>query len=103
MQAVGSLCRRFGGVVKPVLITQQTGVGRVPVNYFASAAVDTGAKEHIQKLVNTHKVVVFMKGTPTAPQCGFSKAVMEVLRMHGVSDFSTHNVLEDEKLRQGKL
>merc|ERR1712242_439916 len=51
-------------------------------------------------LVKNSKVVVFMKGVPTAPQCGFSNAVVQILRMHDVS-FESHNVLADEDIRQG--
>lgn len=42
-----------------------------------------------------------MKGTKERPQCGFSRAVVEVLRREGVKDYQTYNVLEDELLRQG--
>jgi len=68
----------------------------------ASASSGAGSKEHIDQLVKSAgKVVVFMKGTPDAPRCGFSNAVIQILRMHGVDDFDAHNVLEDEELRQG--
>lgn len=42
-----------------------------------------------------------MKGIPDAPKCGFSNAVVQILRMHGVK-YDAHDVLEDEELRQGK-
>lgn len=44
-----------------------------------------------------------MKGTPAAPQCGFSRAVVQILDMHGVppEKMKTFNVLEDEELRSG--
>lgn len=57
--------------------------------------------EEIKNLVAKNKVVVFMKGTPEQPQCGFSNAVVQILRMHGVT-YDAHNVLADESLRQGK-
>ncbi|KFM79596.1 Glutaredoxin-related protein 5, mitochondrial, partial [Stegodyphus mimosarum] len=60
----------------------------------------TGSKENIQKLVNKSKVVVFMKGVPDAPRCGFSNAVTQILRLHGVQ-YESYNVLDDEQLRQG--
>lgn len=56
--------------------------------------------EEIEKLVKNNKVVVFMKGVPEQPQCGFSNAVVQILRMHGIS-YDAHNVLKDENLRQG--
>jgi len=42
-----------------------------------------------------------MKGTPEQPLCGFSNAVCQILRMHGVPPFDSYNILEDEELRQG--
>lgn len=60
----------------------------------------TDIKEKLQQLVNKNKVVVFMKGVPENPRCGFSNAVAQILRMHGVK-FDSYNVLEDEELRQG--
>ena len=40
-------------------------------------------KQQIEDLVNNNKLFVFMKGTPEAPMCGFSKAVVQVLEVHG--------------------
>ena len=57
-------------------------------------------KEKIEKLINENEVCLFMKGTPDAPQCGFSMAVSNVLKHLNVK-FMSVNVLEDEKLRQG--
>ena len=66
-------------------------------------SVDTGSKEYIDSLVKDKKVVVFMKGTADAPKCGFSNAVVQILQFHGLKEFDNHNVLADEKLRQGKV
>ncbi|XP_063889053.1 glutaredoxin-related protein 5, mitochondrial-like [Scylla paramamosain] len=63
-------------------------------------SVRVGSKEYFDDLVAQKKVVVFMKGTPNAPRCGFSNAVVQILRMHGV-EYDAHNVLEDETVRQG--
>ncbi|KAK7086672.1 Glutaredoxin-related protein 5, mitochondrial [Halocaridina rubra] len=65
---------------------------------FSAEAV--GSKEYFDKLVANSKVVVFMKGTPDAPRCGFSNAVVQILRMHGV-EYDAHNVLANEDVRQG--
>ncbi|XP_034243623.1 glutaredoxin-related protein 5, mitochondrial [Thrips palmi] len=54
----------------------------------------------IATMVQNNKVVVFMKGVPAEPRCGFSNAVVQILRMHGV-EYDAHDVLSDEKLRQG--
>ena len=57
-------------------------------------------KELIEDKIRSHKVVVYMKGTPEAPQCGFSKAVIDILSHYQV-DYTTVNVLEDDQIRQG--
>lgn len=57
--------------------------------------------ETIQSQITTHPVVLYMKGTPTFPQCGFSSAAVQILKSCGVSDFFSVNVLEDEAIRQG--
>ena len=54
----------------------------------------------ISKEIENNEVCLFMKGTPDAPQCGFSMAVSNVLK-HLKVNFNGINVLEDEKLRQG--
>ena len=54
----------------------------------------------IKNLINENDVCLFMKGTPDAPQCGFSMAVSNVLK-HLNINFKGINILEDESLRQG--
>ena len=56
--------------------------------------------EAIKNLINENEVCLFMKGTPDAPQCGFSMAVSNVLKHLNVK-FKSVNVLEDENIRQG--
>ena len=56
--------------------------------------------DKIESLIKDNDVCLFMKGTPDAPQCGFSMAVTNVLK-HLNINFKGINVLEDEKLRQG--
>ena len=55
----------------------------------------------IQEQVTTHPVVLYMKGTPQFPQCGFSATVAEILNRCGVNDYFSVNVLADEDIRQG--
>jgi len=57
-------------------------------------------KEKIKKLIDNNDVCLFMKGTPDAPQCGFSMAVSNVLK-HLKVNFNGVNVLEENDLRQG--
>lgn len=60
----------------------------------------TAAKERIQQAVDGHDVVLFMKGTTSMPQCGFSSRVASILSYLGV-DFRDVNILESPELRQG--
>ena len=53
-------------------------------------------------IMKNNKMVVFMKGTPDSPMCGFSKHVIQILHMHGCQHFTTFNVLDDDILR-GRL
>ena len=57
-------------------------------------------KNKIQKFIDTDKVVLFMKGTPDFPQCGFSANAVAILNYFNV-EFKTYNVLENDELRQG--
>ncbi len=56
--------------------------------------------EKITKLIESDDVVLFMKGTPDFPQCGFSANVVGILNYFGIK-FSSFNVLEDNELREG--
>ncbi|GAD95467.1 monothiol glutaredoxin grx5 [Paecilomyces lecythidis] len=60
-------------------------------------------KAAIDKAVASAPVVLFMKGTPETPQCGFSRASIQILGLQGVDPkkFTAFNVLEDPELRQG--
>jgi len=58
------------------------------------------AQEQIKDTVSTNDVVLFMKGTKSMPQCGFSSRVAGVLTYMGV-DFADVNVLSDDAIRQG--
>lgn len=56
--------------------------------------------EKIKKEVTDNKVVLYMKGTPEAPQCGFSATAAEILQRLGV-EFRAVNILDDVEIRQG--
>jgi monothiol glutaredoxin len=58
-------------------------------------------QQRIKEQVEGHAVVLFMKGTPQFPQCGFSALAVQVLNACGVQDFHTVNVLADAEIRQG--
>mgnify|MGYP005995899587 CR=1 FL=1 len=62
--------------------------------------MDDQTKNLIQKHIDTNEVCLFMKGTPDAPQCGFSMAVSNMLKILEVS-YVGINVLESQSLREG--
>ena len=66
----------------------------------AMAGQGGDAAERIQKDISENRVMLYMKGTPQAPMCGFSAAVIEMLEGIG-QPYATRNVLEDPELRQG--
>ena len=62
--------------------------------------MDQKTKEFIDSEINNNEVCLFMKGTPDAPQCGFSMAVSNILKILEVK-FKGINVLENQNLREG--
>ena len=62
--------------------------------------MDDQTKNLIQEHINSNEVCLFMKGTPDAPQCGFSMAVTNMLKILEVK-FKAINVLENQALREG--
>jgi monothiol glutaredoxin len=55
----------------------------------------------IKQQVSSHSVVLYMKGTPQFPQCGFSANAVQILTALGVKDFFSVDVLQDPLMRQG--
>ncbi|MDA8417361.1 MAG: Grx4 family monothiol glutaredoxin [Betaproteobacteria bacterium] len=55
----------------------------------------------IDQQVKGHSVVLYMKGSPDFPQCGFSANAVRLLRQCGVQDFFSVDVLQDPDIRQG--
>ena len=63
-------------------------------------APTTAASERIDALVNANAIVLFMKGTPLFPQCGFSSRAIAILD-HLEAPYETVDVLADQEVRQG--
>ena len=55
--------------------------------------------ERIQSEIETHPIVLFMKGTPQFPMCGFSSRTSQALKAAGANNYHTVNVLEDPEVR----
>ena len=62
--------------------------------------MDQQVKDLITKEINENEICLFMKGTPDAPQCGFSMTVANILKIMNVK-FKGVNVLENQNLREG--
>lgn len=58
-------------------------------------------EELIEQQITTHPVVLYMKGTPDQPQCGFSANAVNILHACGVNNIFSVNVLDDPEIRQG--
>ena len=61
--------------------------------------MDSDARSRIDQLINSHSIMVFMKGTKLMPQCGFSNNVVQILNSLGMN-FETFDVLSDMEVRQ---
>lgn len=55
----------------------------------------------IDELVKNNPIVLFMKGTPQFPMCGFSGKAVNILKQCGITDFIAVNVLDDNSIREG--
>lgn len=66
----------------------------------ASQDTEDSLDDRLGKLVNRHTVMLFMKGLPSNPQCGFSRQIVDILDETGVS-YDAFNIFEDEEVRQG--
>jgi monothiol glutaredoxin len=64
-------------------------------------SLDPALRQRIQALLETHPVVLFMKGTPRAPQCGFSARTVQALAAIGLDDYHAVDVLADADIREG--
>ncbi|QNN25034.1 Grx4 family monothiol glutaredoxin [Planctomycetales bacterium ZRK34] len=62
--------------------------------------MDATLKQRIEDQIKSARVFLYMKGTPTFPQCGFSGQVAHILNSYGI-EFGSCNVLEDMSIRQG--
>lgn len=63
--------------------------------------MSTDVQQRIHEQVTTHPVVLYMKGSPKLPQCGFSANAIRILSTLGVNELFTVDVLQDAEIRQG--
>ena len=102
MQAIRQASRPPAKPLSSTRILTPRNHGRFPTP-IQVRLLSTETRAAIDKAVATSPVVLFMKGTPETPQCGFSRASIQILGLQGVDPgkFTAFNVLEDEELRQG--
>uniref|UniRef100_A0A452YJZ0 Thioredoxin domain-containing protein n=1 Tax=Aegilops tauschii subsp. strangulata TaxID=200361 RepID=A0A452YJZ0_AEGTS len=65
-----------------------------------SSAAESTLKKRLEQLVNSHPVILFMKGNPEEPRCGFSRRVVDILKQEGV-EFGSFDILTDNEVREG--
>ena len=84
-------------------LTRATAPSTATSSFLLRRLLSSEARATIQKAVDGAPLVLFMKGTPDMPQCGFSRAAIQILDLHGVppEKMQTYNVLEDSELRSG--
>ncbi|KAL7436168.1 hypothetical protein ACHAXH_006807 [Discostella pseudostelligera] len=61
---------------------------------------EASINERLKQLVNRHRIMLFMKGIPSSPKCGFSRQIVEILNSFHVS-YDAFNILEDNEVREG--
>lgn len=96
-----ALTSAFYRATRPTLLNLSslpTRISPISIRYLSDET-----RAAIKKAISSAPVVLFMKGTPETPQCGFSRATIQILGLQGVDPgkFTAFNVLEDENLRAG--
>ncbi|OQR84641.1 monothiol glutaredoxin-5, mitochondrial precursor [Achlya hypogyna] len=71
-----------------------------PKYHAAASAEPDDVLKLIQSHVDTYPIMLYMKGTPSSPQCGFSRQVVQILHAQGIS-FDSVNVLDHPEIREG--
>merc|ERR1719203_676374 len=74
--------------------------GDLAESLLIEADVQLSLDSRLHSLTHKSKVMLFMKGNPSGPKCGFSRQIVELLQSKSI-DFDTFDILEDEEVRQG--
>ncbi|KAK9370750.1 thioredoxin-like protein [Lipomyces kononenkoae] len=93
----------IGATSVGTILSKQTPLSLRVLQAHQARYLTEHARSAIDNAIKSSSVVLFMKGTPEFPQCGFSRATIQILGLQGVDPekFSAFNVLEDDELRQG--
>ena len=65
-----------------------------------SSEHEKDAKKHLESLINQAPLMLFIKGSPDAPKCGFTKELINLLSKANITDYKTFDILQDENVRQ---
>lgn len=87
----------------PIPLSKTTQAPAAPPSYVVTSEKEESPEElekRMRGLMNQSKVVLFMKGNPDVPRCGFSRKTVALLREKNV-EFTTFDILSDESVRQG--
>ncbi len=102
-QAVGDGNTHTNGTAKNLSSYVPAPSGPATAPHLSSGEVNQGKEllyDRLSKLVKAAPVMLFMKGTPSAPQCGFSRQLVALLRENSVK-YGFFNILADDEVRQG--
>jgi len=89
------------------LVANGEFAGMIPAGHLkpkdgdSAAAPAVSLEERLKALVRQRRVMLFMKGSPAAPQCGFSRKVVALLEECGCSEYGTFDILTDNEVREG--
>ncbi|XP_010529416.1 PREDICTED: monothiol glutaredoxin-S17-like [Tarenaya hassleriana] len=79
-------------------IRDGAGKGGISSN---STGLSQALRSRLEGLINSHSVMLFMKGKPEQPSCGFSGKVVEILKQENIDEFGSFDILSDDEVRQG--
>ncbi|PWY99512.1 glutaredoxin [Testicularia cyperi] len=101
-QSVGALRLNARAPLSALSSGSSTAASSSLFRLTASRFITTEARKKIDDVVKSNPLVVFMKGTPDMPMCGFSRAVVQIMQVQGVKPekLKTFNCLEDQELRE---
>lgn len=70
---------------------------------FSSAPVNcpSSLEDRMKTLINSSKLMIFIKGTPNTPKCGFTVQLLTLLKQNNINDYGHFDILSDEQIRQG--
>ena len=70
-------------------------------NRVAPSGMDNSLDSRLKSLINQAPLVIFIKGSPANPQCGFTRQLLALLKQHNITDYKHFDILSDEQVRQG--